>query len=339
MAKKVTLADIAKKVGVSNVAVSKALTGKPGVSEELREKIKKIAKDLGYQASASGRRSVKETTGNIGVIVPENYYGYSISFYGQLYEKVVRALYDNQHYGILELLKKEDEIAGTIPKVMQDGKVDGLIFLGQMDENYVRKMISQTNVPVFFLDTYLPNLEFDTVVSDGYYGSYKLTGYLIGQGHRKIAYVGKIDATSSISDRYWGYRKALRENKITFQKSWEISDRDEKGVSYEQIIKKAGDVDAYVCNCDFTAHLLIKNLEELGYRVPEDISVVGFDNFLPLGMNMDTEMITTYAVDMDRMAEVCVKSLIRKIERQPYPEGLQIVSGNIVYKRSVKERK
>ena len=338
MAKKVTLADIASRAGVSSVAVSKALKGKPGVSDELRKKVREIAQELGYQAGTSGRRAVKAMTGNIGVVVPEKYYGYSISFYGQLYEKVVRALYDNQRYGILELLKKEDEIAGTIPKVMQDGKVDGLIFLGQMDENYVRKMISQTDLPVIFLDTYLSNLEFDTVVSDSYYGSYKLTGYLIGQGHRRIAFVGKADATSSISDRYWGYRKALRENQIAFQDTWEIPDRDENGVSYEHILEKHGDVDAYVCNCDFTAHLLIQNLEELGYRVPEDVSVVGFDNFLPMGMNMDMERITTYAVDMEHMAKLCVTSLLAKIEHREYVQGLQMVSGNLVYKRSVKKR-
>ena len=142
MAKDVTLADIAAKVGVSNVAVSKALSGKPGVSDELRIRIKQVADRMGYTASQSSKAAVTET-GNIGVIIPENYYGYSISFYGQLYEKVVKALYDNKYYGILELLHKEDEQEMNIPKVLRDGKVDGLIFMGQMDENYIRKMVGQ----------------------------------------------------------------------------------------------------------------------------------------------------------------------------------------------------
>ena len=83
MAKDVTLADIAAKIGVSTVAVSKALTGKPGVSDELRIRIKQAAERMGYISSASGKASVT-ATGNIGVIIPENYYGYSISFYGKL---------------------------------------------------------------------------------------------------------------------------------------------------------------------------------------------------------------------------------------------------------------
>lgn len=81
MAKSVTLADIAARIGVSNVAVSKVLAGKPGVSDELRIKIKQIADEMGY-VSNSASKSESVHTGNIGVVIPENYYCYSTSFYG-----------------------------------------------------------------------------------------------------------------------------------------------------------------------------------------------------------------------------------------------------------------
>lgn len=336
MAKDVTLADIAAKVGVSNVAVSKALSGKPGVSAELRHKIKNIADEMGYVSKTTSRLAKMET-GNIGVIIPEHFYGDSVSFYGRLYEKVVRALYDNQYYGILELLTKEDEKAGNIPKVMQDGKVDGLIFLGQMDEGYITKMVKQMELPVFFLDTYVPFITLDTVISDGYYGTYQLTNYLVEQGHRKIGYVGSVDATSSIADRYWGYRRSLRENHIAFEEEWEIPDRDENEKILDRILETPGDMEAYVCNCDYTARILINNLEEAGYRVPEDISVVGFDNFLPTGM--DENRITSYEVDTECMAEICVKSLIKKIKHKKYVSGIQTVTGKIVKKKTVERRK
>ena len=340
MAKDATLADIAERVGVSNVAVSKALSGKPGVSDELRVRIKQVADRMGYipTSSGAGKATVTET-GNIGVVVPEHYYGYSVSFYGQLYEKVVRALYDNRYYGILELLTKEDEQFGCIPKVMQDGKVDGLIFLGQMDERYICKMVSQTKLPVFFLDTYMPSVTLDTVISDGYYGTSLLTNYLIRRGHKKIGFVGNVDATNSITDRFWGYRKALREGNIEFQEKWEISDRNERGESYDRILIGKPELDAYVCNCDFTAYTLIQNLEEMGCHVPDDISVVGFDDFLPAGMGLDSDRITSYSVDMGRMSEICVKSLINKIKQKEYVTGIQIVTGNIVEKKTVKDRR
>ena len=337
MAKDVTLADIAAKVGVSNVAVSKALSGKPGVSDELRIRIKQVADRMGYTASQSSKASVAET-GNIGVIIPENYYGYSISFYGQLYEKVVKALYDNKYYGILELLRKEDEQEMNIPKVLRDGKVDGLIFMGQMDGNYIRKMVGQSELPVFFLDTYKPSIALDTVISDGYYGTYLLTDYLIRNGHRKIGFVGNIEATDSIADRFWGYRKALRENHIEFESKWEISDRSQYGKVGDKILYGRKELDAYVCNCDYTAQIVIQDLEEMGYSVPEDVSVVGFDDFLPVGGGMDADRITSYSVNMEQMAEACVKSLIKKMKHQKYVEGVQIVTGKIVEKKTVKSR-
>lgn len=135
MAKNVTLADIAAKVGVSNVAVYKALTGKPGVSARLREEIIRLAEEMGYTAPERGQNARK--TGNIGVIVPEQYYGYASSFYGQLYEKVIKSLYQNDYFGILELLNAEDEKEILMPRVMREEKVDGLIFLGQMREEYI----------------------------------------------------------------------------------------------------------------------------------------------------------------------------------------------------------
>lgn len=339
MGKNVTLADIAKKVGVSNVAVYKALSDKPGVSDELRVKIKNLAQEMGYRNTTSDKteNAKKNRTGNIGVIVPEQYYGFSVSFYGQLYEKVVKALYRHDYYGILELLNAEDEKNGKLPKVLQEEKVDGLIFLGQIREEYIDRMVRQSRLPVYFLDTYHPSLTFDTVISDGYHGTYMLTNYLIGQGHRKIGFVGSVDATSSIADRYWGYRRALRENRIAYKEEWEISDRDETGNTYETIINDPGDIEAYVCNCDFTAHIVIQNLEEQGYKVPDDISVVGFDNFLPLGM--DGNRITSYEVNMELMADLCVKSLIKKIGGKKYIEGVQIVTGKIVYKHTVAQKK
>lgn len=337
MAKNVTLADIAEEVGVSVVAVSKALSGKPGVSEKLRDKIKSVAEKKGYVHTISSPKK-ERITGNIGVVVPEQYYGYTISFYGQLYKKVVKALYQNDYYGILELLSPDDEKCGNLPRIIQDNKVDGIIVLGGIEKDYIKKMIQDIQLPILFLDHYVSSLEFDAVISDGYYGMYELTDYLIRQGHKRIGFVGSVDATSSISDRFFGYQKALRENHISFQQEWEIPDRDASGISYERIPFGNTVLDAYVCNCDFTAYRLAQNLEAEGFRVPEDVSVVGFDNFVPIGMNMDPDWITTYEVNMDQMAQTGVQTLLQKIRREKYIQGVQIVTGKMLLKKTVKKR-
>ena len=337
MAKDVTLSDIAEAVGVSNVAVHKALNDKPGVSDELRKKIKQVAMEMGYVNSGTTKQQVSRSqTGNIGVIIPEQYYGYSYSFYGQLYEQVVKALYKGKYYGILELLSQEETADIKLPKVVQDKKVDGLIFLGQINPKYIDFILRQAKLPVVFLDSYLPMLTIDAIISDGFFGAYALTNYLIGKGFRKIGFVGNVDATSSIADRYWGYRKSLRENGIGFQQSWEIPDRDEADKTFETILTDPGELEAFVCNCDTTAYTLTQNLEAHGFHIPDDVSVVGFDDFLLPGM--DSELITSYRAEKEVMAKRCVKTLLKKINGENYAQGIQVVTGEIVYKKSVAER-
>lgn len=337
MAKNVTLSDIASAAGVSNVAVHKALNDKPGVSEDLRKTIKQLALEMGYTSSGSTKKpSERSRTGNIGVMVPEKYYGYSVTFYGQLYEQVVKALYACKYYGILELLEPEDVGNLRLPKVVQDKKVDGLIILGQVSREYADFLLNQVKLPVVFLDSCLPGRTIDTVVSDGFYGTYMLTNYLIELGHRKIGFVGSVDMTSSIADRYWGYRKSLRENGIPFQDAWEFPDRDSLGGSLDPMIGKPDGLDALVCNCDLTALIVIQNLEANGFRVPEDLSVVGFDDFLPQGSGEN--FITSYRVEMEVMARRCVKTLLKKIDGEPYAKGVQIITGEMVCRNTVKDR-
>lgn len=337
MAKKVTLADIAEAVGVSTVAVHKALTDKKGVSDELRIKIKNVAEDLGYTNIVSEKvkiPNVVKKTGNVGVIIPEQYYGLSISFYGQLYEQVVRMLYKYECYGILELLTDNTRRDKMLPRILQEGKVDGVILLGITDEKYIQFLMKESERPVFCLDMYFSSMTLDTVISDGYRGTYMMTSYLIKNGHQKIGFVGSVNATSSIADRYWGYRKALRENGIEYMDTWEIPDRNERGETFDVILEDTKELDALVCNCDFTASIVMQNLEDKGYEIPKDISIVGFDDFLPMGM--ERNRITSYKVDMEGMAEACVKSLIRKIDNKKYQRGIQIVPGDIVCRESVR---
>lgn len=332
MVKDVTLADIAAEVGVSVVAVSKALSGKPGVSDELRYRVKMVAERMGYVPTKSSRSK----TGNIGVIIPEHYYGYSVSFYRQLHEYVVKALYEQKYFGILELLSKRDEIQGKIPMILQEGKVDGVIVLGQMNTSYMQKIEEEAKVPVCFLDTYIASSEVDAVVSDGFHGTYLLTKYLIQNGYQKIAFIGNVEATSSIADRFWGYRKALREHGITFLPEWEISDKHESGSNFEFEISSCDVMEAYVCNSDYAAHRLLQKLEAVGISVPEDVAVVGFDDYLPVGM--EENRITTYSVDMERMAKVCVESLERKIKGKKYSKGIQVVNGRMIERATVKKK-
>ena len=336
MAKAVKLADIAERVGVSTVTVSKALSGQKGVSEEVREKIRSIAEDLGYQQPSAVRKSQNHKNFNIGILISERFLVKYESFYWQMYQAVATRATAEECFTMLEVIGKAEEESSRMPKLVQERKVDGIIVIGKMMDAYLQHLNTEAGIPVIYLDYYNGREASDSVISNSYYGTYELTYYLYRMGHRKIAYVGTLLAMESITDRYFGYQKALLELGLEQKKGWVLDDRHiETGeidtVNMLQIPKDMPT--AFVCNCDLTASFLIKKLRENGYRVPEDISVVGFDNYLYPGLS-DIQ-ITTYEVDLKEMAKKAVYNMISKISNENYKPGIHIVEGHMVLKESV----
>ena len=339
MAKAVKMADIAEIMGVSTVTVSKALSGQKGVSEELRERIKKQAREMGYRTASSLYQEKTRQNGGytIGVLVADRFFGQYESFYWKLYQEVATAALRKECFTMMEVLLGEDEESLHMPKLLKEKKTDGLVVIGRLKEGYLERLMECADVPVFFLDFYDKKGKWDSVVSDSYFGMYAMTNYLFDMGHREIAFVGNVLFTDSITDRYFGYLKSMYEHGAGVEKEWVVNDRNPRtGKSDEGFgIQLPGKMPtAFVCNNDMAAAMLVQTLEKEGYRVPEDISVVGYDNYQPPGM-CDIG-ITTYEVDICEMAWRTVKNMVRKISGGHYQHGVSVVNGRIVYKDSVR---
>lgn len=333
MSKKVTMKDIADKLGVSVVAVSKALSGQKGVSDELRSKIKRTADQMGYRA---GREPSKRSahSNNIGIIVAERYISDN-SFYFRFIRAISTELQARSNYAFIHTLTQKNEEKLILPDIFFYQRVDGIIILGQISDSYTRAVMD-TNVPVIFLDFYNELTADRCVISDSFYGIYEMTNYLIRNGHRNIAFVGNIHSTSSIQDRYLGYAKSLLEHNIPIHDYYIISDRDEAGniipIELPLIMPTA-----FVCNCDEVACHLINQLKESGYIVPKDISVTGFDNSVYSSISVPN--ITTVEVNTEHMAQIAVDALLSSISKssgKTTPSiGMIVVKGNVIYRDSV----
>ena len=334
--RKVRLSDIAEKLGVSTVTVSKAIADKEGVGDELREKIKQVAQEMGYKQKSSHQSGAKgdTSTGNIGIVIPTRFFERATSFYWNLYNALSKELLSNGYYTIMEQLEDEDEFDLTIPHMIQDKKVDGVIFLGQVSNDYAH-FITKKYSRFVFLDFYISDEDTDSVTTDNFYSEYLMTEYLISQGHKKIRYVGNFNATTSISDRFMGFMKAMLENGLSVHFNEIINDRDSKGFNKAIELPLDNMPTAFVCNCDDCAVKVIKELNQNGFRVPEDISVVGFDNFVSTGPS--SPALTTVAVDPNSTARACVELLLKKITGQPYNHGHTVVGGKILLRDSVKK--
>jgi len=341
MAKAVKLADIAQRVGVSIVTVSKALSGQKGVSETMRVRIQAVADEMGYKQPGAYRREMEEARKNrgynLGVLIADYYLGKYESFYSQMYQQFATRAGSKGCFCLLELVSREQETEVRVPMMITERRVDGIVVIGRLSDEYLT-MIESSGIPMVGMDFYTRDETLDSVISDSFFGGYRMTNYLISKGHTSIAYVGTVGATTSITDRYMGYRKALGNNHIEYREDWVIDDRSReiKILDAEKYIVLPEEMPtAFFCNSDQTAGLLINKLEQAGFKVPRDISVAAYDNFLPPGI-CDVR-ITSYDVDMKEMAKRAVSMITHKIAGESYKQGTFIVGGRVVEKESVRE--
>ena len=333
MGKKVRMADIANVLGISTVTVSKAIAGKEGVSEVLRSKILDTAAEMGYPLKTPDTPQREAYQGLIvGIFISERFVQKNESFYWNMYERVLDKLSTYEMFGMIEPITRQSEHECTQPRLVQSGRIQAVILIGSFSLRYI-EMIRSIGLPTVHLDNYDPQAQLDTVISDGYYGTYQLTDYLIQHGHRDIAYLGRVGATGSITDRYYGYCRALQENAIPLREEWVISDRGDQGQFQFQMPEKMPT--AIVCNCDAVAYLLIRELNQRGCRVPDDISIVCFDDYVY--SELAIPRITAYGVDVDAMALICVKQLIRRIQEPDAKPSFRVVTGYLAEKDSVKQ--
>lgn len=334
MQDKVTMKDIAEKIGVSVVTVSKALNNKQGVSEQLRDKIKRTAQEMKYRYNSAAQAMRRGCSNNIGVVIPHFFLGNVDPFYLRFYRDLSTAANKYNYYSLLHLLSHEEEAELKLPQMYYDQKVDGIIFLGQVSEKYV-EAIKTIEIPVVLVDFYDKNFEMDCVIQDNFYSSFKLTNYLISNNHSKIAFIGNIYASTSIQDRFLGYYKALLDNKIAIKDDYIINDRDKNG-KYVDIIMPKDMPTAFVVNCDQVAYNLLNHIFKMGFKVPDDFSIVSFDN--DIFAKMTNPKLTTVEPDMKAMAESAVKIIIDKLNNSENKSHSRvIVSGETVYRDSVRK--
>ncbi len=330
--KKITLKEVAAAAGVSIVTVSNALSGKAGVSEDERKRIIFIARKMKFDFSRYSKKQMESMT--IGVIVSERYIAVGTSFYWEMYQKTAYAATENQGYTMLEILTAENEKEGILPQTILSRNIDGLIVIGKMNSAYMKEIIQVAEVPVVLLDFYNDAFQCEAVLSNNYVGMYKATRYLIEKGHREIGFIGSVEVTENIRDRYYGYKRAMTEAGLTICPEWILGDRN---IETDEIVIRLPEKlpTAFACSSDYAAGNLYDELIKNKLRVPQDISLIGYDNYLydnPLG-----RILTSYDVDMDKMAYIAVEMVKKGIDRKEKEKTVHYVDSSIIERTSVQD--
>ena len=333
MSGKIRMKDIAERIGVSIVSVSKAINGKDGVGDDVRSRILEVAKELGYEIDSSDKKSHQKT---IGVLVVDAFLTEKNAFYGNIHKSIVQISSTINVNVLLEIVNPEDEKNCIIPKIVQNKQIEGIIYLGIFADSYI-ETLHEEKLPYVFLDFYKENKLVNSVLSDSYNGTEELTKLLINKGHKNIRFVGTINLVSSITDRYLGYLKALVDNNLLESSNiTPIPDRSSVGKGF-RTFEVDPLPDAFVCSNDESAFYLMSYLKDKGVKIPEDVSIVGFDD--SYFADLASPQLTTFKVDIKAMAAIALEQLVKEIDSEEYTIGKTTVYGEVIERDSVKAKK
>jgi LacI family transcriptional regulator len=328
--KRVSMQTIADYLNVSKVTVYKALNNQQYVSDELREQIIQVAKDLGY---------IKPTNKNpvlnnrLAFIVPKRYFLESDSFYTTIFYYLNNFCNNDKITLTLYVINGSDESSCTIPAALSSSNCDGIFLAGEITDKYVHD-IGELGLPVTLIDFYKPHLNYDCIIADNFFNGFTATNYLIEKGHSNIGFVGTPSQTSSISDRFYGYRKALASHNLAYNPDWHLTNNDAISGVYTLDTPLPDTLPtAFVCHCDRAAYFLIQRLNMVNIKVPEEISVISFDN-TNLAEN-STPMLTTIDINTKIIAEKSYAQLRNRIENSSIPKQRIYIPCNIVERNSV----
>ena len=271
---KTTMQDIADHLDISKVSVSKALNGKSGVSDELRRSILAAAQEMGYD------RMPAETVPQLrfAFIVSKHFFLETDAFYSEMYYRFSYQCLEIGATASLIIVSSGDEESLRLPAQLQMEDFSGIAVAGEMSDAFLR-LLEKPGRPLVLMDFESYAVSGHSILTDNYHWGSLITQKLVDMGHRKIGFVGQPGSTKSISDRYFGYRRTLLNNKLPFREEWVLVNNDTATGLYTSATQLPQDMPtAFVCHCDMAAHYLLATLNEHGYHCPEDVSIMSFDN-------------------------------------------------------------
>lgn len=314
--KTITIRDVAKKAGVSVSTVSRAFNNYGDISESTRETIMKIADELGYKPNIVAKSLSSAKHYRLGMLV-ENYDSSSLP--NPLVFEILLSFRDaasKQNYEIILLpTTSENQKKESLEKIFNDKKIDGAFIMGLKITDEYFKELNTIKYPCVLNDASVNNHMVSSVGVDNVRGSFMAVEYLIKSGHKKIAFINGHKEAAVSYERLDGYYLALNRYQIPIDNTLiEYCDFTDYGakMAMENLLKNHKDFTAVFCASDLMAAGTINALNNLGYLVPDDISVIGFDDiYIAQYLN---PKLTTIRQNRQRIGQCAANILINLID-------------------------
>src|ERR1700716_3299594 len=308
--KAASISDVARESGVSMFTVSAVVNNKSHVGKNLRERVEEAIRKLNYRPNLIARSLIKQKTQTIGMIVPD--------IVNPFFPMVVRGAEDaaqKQGYNLL-LCNSDDSLAKeeTAIELLLSKRVDGIL-LTKAAGNFrpsLLQMIKEVNIPFVLVMRTYPQLTKDAVISDDYQGAYEAVCHLARAGRRRIGLISGPLKISNAKERWRGFRDALEEKGLAYDADLMVEGdyRIESGFRAGHALLSHRPDGIYVANHLMTIGLL-KAVDEMGLKCPEDFGLVSFDDYPWLGIFLP--MLTTVELPKHQLGSEAAELLIERI--------------------------
>ena len=332
-----TLKDVARLAGVSSATVSSVLSGKRTISGETKDRVMSAVETLDYVPDLNAQGLSTRDSKLLGVVVPQTEPGERLMFQNSFYSEVLGSIeYYARHRGYHILISATDanESYMTLAKKRN---LDGIIVIGMYPNAFYNEM-KKTQIPIVLIDSYCNDHYYDNIRIDDAYGSYLAASHMLRCGHRDIAFfAGQLKENGVMKKRLLGYRQALAEYGVLYDAKYVFEGQIdyESGVTMaDRLVKSGLPVTGVVCAADILAIGAMKSLYEKGLRVPDDVSLVGFDD-LEVSSYL-TPGLTTVKQQISLKGQRAVELLLKHIEDPTLSKQEEILPLRLIERGSVK---
>ncbi len=336
----VTIKDVAKLANVAPSTVSRVIANNPRISDKTKERVKAAMEELGYHPNFIARSLANKSTQSIGLVMPSSADKvFQNPFFPEVIRGISKGAHEKQYSLHMSTGETEEEIFEGLVQMVQGGRVDGVVLLYSRFDDKVVTYLRKRNFPFVVIGKPYKDIEEITHVdNDNYRASKEITEYLIELGHERIAFVGGNLNFVVTVDRLLGYENAIRNAGLPY--------RDEY-VSHEEFLQEGGQEaitellsleeppTALVVADDLMALGILGKLAEMGKVVPDDISVISFNNVLLTEISRPP--LTSVDIDIFRLGYEAAKSLIQITENPNESVKRIIVPYKVVKRHSCSE--
>ncbi|MFS0674126.1 LacI family DNA-binding transcriptional regulator [Ornithinibacillus sp. 179-J 7C1 HS] len=334
----VTIKDVAKISGVSPSTVSRVIANNPRISEDTKKKVRKAMKDLGYHPNVNARNLVVKSTKAIGVIMPSST---NIALQNPFFPEILRGIgsviHEAEYSMYLSTGETEVEILSEVQRMVYGSYVDGVILLYSRINDKVTSFLREQGFP--FVIVGKPD-DFDTEIThvdnDNFKAGKEITQHLIDMGHERIGFIGGSRDLFVTRDRESGYVAALQEAGIEDCEPYKIHTEFLKSggrEAVEHLMSLAIPPTGLVVSDDLISLGILSMLENYGIRIPQDISIVSFNNVYL--SEITRPALTTVDIQIYELGAQTARALIEKANNKNEPTKRIIIPYKIVYRDSV----